>query len=244
METTDRRVLAFENWRKQRAESLTGPLGNLALRETRWLTAYDTLTAEEAGANEPETVTVTKIEREHIVTGEPERGLRFWDAHSPAIQAFQGIKTFDFDPSWILRGTFEPAPEGRTIPFEHLRDNGLSRELVVPGDIHVNIAGAQYNLSAYDDDGRLLITFADLTNKETDPESKTYPAGRFLFVDWADGSDRARGGEVILDFNRAFIPPCGFSDAFNCPLPPPQNRINSHIRAGEIKMLTSQPQDH
>ncbi len=240
----DPRIVAFEQWRKQRADFLTSPFGNLALRETRWLNDDDMLTAEEAAKDEPATVKVTSVQREHILTGEVERGLRFWDSQSTAIQSFEGIRTFDFDPSWILRGTFEPAPEGRTIPFEHLRDNGLSRELAVPGDIHVTIDGKQYNLSAYDDDGRLLITFADLTNKEDDPDSKTYSAGRFLFVDWAEGSDAVHGGDVILDFNRAYIPPCGFSDAFNCPLPPPQNRINSHIRVGEIRMLTSQPQDH
>jgi uncharacterized protein (DUF1684 family) len=229
----------FEKWCKARAASVVGPLGNLALRETRWLTENETLTPAEAAKTEPATVTVTSVEQVNLLTGLKERGLRFWDSQSEAIKAFQGISTFEFDPAWILVGTFQRAPEGRTIPFEYLRDNGLTRELAVPGDIHVGIHGKQYNLSAFDDDGSLLLAFGDLTNTHPDLSLRTYPAGRFLFLDWAPGSDSIRGGDVILDFNRAFIPPCGFSDAYNCPLPPPQNRIDTEIKAGEVRILTS-----
>jgi uncharacterized protein (DUF1684 family) len=29
------------------------------------------------------------------------------------------------------------------------------------------------------------------------------------------------------------VPPCGFSFAYNCPLPPPQNRLKVRVHAGE-----------
>jgi uncharacterized protein (DUF1684 family) len=238
---TDTAQEEFEKWRKARAASVVGPLGNLALVETRWLTENQTLTPAEAAKAEPATVTVTSVEQVNLLTGLKEPGLRFWDSQSEAIKAFQGISTFDYDPAWVLTGTFQRAPEGRTIPFEHLRDNGLARELAVPGDIHVAIQSKQYNLSAFDDDGTLLLAFGDLTNSHPDEDLRTYAPGRFLFVDWAPRSDSIRGGEVILDFNRSFIPPCGFSEAFNCPLPPPQNRINALITAGEIRILASLP---
>ncbi len=231
------RELEFETWRKERSASLITPLGHLALIETRWLAEDETLTAEEAAKSEPASVRVTSVDRRNILTDTKERGLRFWDSQSDAIKTFQGISTFPFDPAWIIRGIFKRAPEGRTIPFEHLRDSGLTRELAVPGDIHVTIDGRDYNLSAFDDDGELLLVFADHTNLHQDPRFRTYPSGRFLFVDWAAGSDAVSGGEVVLDFNRAIIPPCGFSDAYNCPLPPPQNRIATEITAGEIEIL-------
>jgi uncharacterized protein (DUF1684 family) len=234
----------FEKWRRARSTSVVGPVGNLALRETRWLTENETLTVAEAAKTEPPTVTVTSVEQVNLLTSVKERGLRFWDSQSEAIKNFQGISTFDFDPAWVLTGTFQRAPEDRTVPFEHLRDNGLARELAVPGDIHVAIHGKQYNLSAFDDDGTLLLAFGDLTNSHSDLSVRTYSPGRFLSVYWVPGSDSIRGGEVILDFNRAFIPPCGFSDAYNCPLPPQQNRIDVEIRAGEIRILTSLPPAH
>lgn len=46
--------------------------------------------------------------------------------------------------------------------------------------------------------------------------------------------ERAPGGDTVtLDFNRAFVPPCGFSVQYNCPLPPPQNRLHLPVPAGE-----------
>ena len=41
------------------------------------------------------------------------------------------------------------------------------------------------------------------------------------------------GAMLKLDFNRAVVPPCGYSDAFNCPLPPTENRFPFPIRVGE-----------
>ncbi len=35
----------------------------------------------------------------------------------------------------MIEATFTPVSGERTIPFEHIRDNGLTRDLVVPGDI-------------------------------------------------------------------------------------------------------------
>lgn len=57
--------------------------------------------------------------------------------------------------------------------------------------------------------------------------SPTGPA-RFLFVRRTDDESR-----VVLDFNQAFVPPCGFSDQYNCPMPPRQNRFHLPVEAGE-----------
>ncbi len=220
----------FNAWKLSRFTSVTSPLGNLALIETRWLGEGERKDDAEVGL--PETVQVTELQRKNITTGEPERGLRFWDSKSEGILKFKEISTFPFDPSWVIRGRFNPAPAGRTVPFEHLRDNGLSRPLTVPGDIDIEISGEHYQLHAFDDGGKLLLTFADATGHSKVASEKTYLPGRFLFVQKADGD------EVILDFNRAFIPPCGFSYAYNCPLPPPQNIIKAAIRAGEIQIVS------
>lgn len=222
---------AHEEWKAARIAAVTAPQGNLALIETRWLDPLDATTAAEAAADLPETVTVTELTRRHLTTGEPERGLRFWDSASPGNRAFEGIETFPYDPAWRLTGTFTPVDGGRAVPYEHLRDNGLRRELPVPGDLAVTIDGTDYALDAFDDGGTLLLVFGDPTNRSADSATKTYGPGRFLFVQDDSGSEGAR--EVVLDFNRAFVPPCGFSDQYNCPLPPLSNRIATPVLAGE-----------
>ena len=219
----------YAAWRAWRLASVASPTGNLALIETRWLSDDDDTTTEQALAGQPETVSATELSRRDLDTGEPERGIRLWDAASPAIRAFETIEAFPFDPSWVVEATFAPVGEERTIPFEHIRDNGLTRDLVVPGDITFERDGVAYTLSAFDDDGTLLLVFGDPTNGADGPDG-TYASGRFLFVT-RDG-DRA-----VLDFNRAFVPPCGFSDQYNCPLPPRNNRFAVPVTAGEKRVV-------
>ncbi|MFC9408366.1 DUF1684 domain-containing protein [[Kitasatospora] papulosa] len=213
----------WDAWRAERHRALTSPTGNLALVETRWAPAGEELDVDEARAGRPGTVTVTTLRRTDLVTGEPEHGLRLWDADAPAIRHFDRVDAFPYDPAWVLEASYTPVPGARRIAFEHIRDNGGSRDLVVPGDITLTVDGRAYTLSAFDDDGTLLLVFGDPTNGDT-----TYGAGRFLFVRRTDDESR-----VVLDFNQAFVPPCGFSDQYNCPMPPRQNRFHLPVEAGE-----------
>jgi uncharacterized protein len=228
-ETVDRARAGWDAWHAGRLRGVAAPTGNLALVETRWLAPGDETTAEQALEGRPATVTATELSRRNLDTGEPERGIRLWDAQSPAIRAFEGIDVFPFDPSWVIEATFTPVADYRTIPFEHIRDNGLTRDLVVPGDIAFERDGVSYTLSAFDDDGTLLLVFGDPTNG-ADGEDGTYASGRFLFVE-------RDGDRVVLDFNRAFVPPCGFSDQYNCPLPPRNNRFPVAVTAGEKRVV-------
>lgn len=194
-------------------------MGNLALVETRWLSADE----DAATAQQPAGVLVTTIQRRQALTGEVERGIRIWDAQSPAIRHFSTIDVYPFNPDWVIEARFVASARPRLVPFEHLRDNGMTRDLAVPGDILFTLDGVDYALDAFDDDGTMLLVFGDQTNG-----TDSYAAGRFLHV--AGGSDDDR---VVLDFNQAFVPPCGFSGQYNCPLPPRQNRFARPIEAGE-----------
>jgi uncharacterized protein (DUF1684 family) len=213
----------WETWRADRLAGIVAPTGNLSLVETRWLEPDDQQSPQDALAGQPPTVTATALDRRDINTGQPEHAIRLWDAQSPAIQHFVTIDAFPFNPDWVIEATFTPVPGDRVIPFEHLRDNGGTRDLVVPGDITFTRDGIAYALHAFDDDGTLLLVFGDPTNGH-----ETYGAGRFLVVPREPGSDR-----VVLDFNRAYVPPCGFSAHYNCPLPPRQNRFTEPVTAGE-----------
>ena len=213
------------HWQAERRTAVTSATGNLALVETRWTGERPDLDAEQRAA--ADTVTVTPIERTNIETGVAEHGLRVWDADSPAIRAFDRIDTYEYDPAWVLEGHFTPVSGERRVSFEHIRDNGGTRDLVVPGDIRLELDGHEYTLAAFDDGGTLLLVFGDQTNG-----SETYGSGRFLFVELRDDE-----GSVVLDFNRAFVPPCGFSAQYNCPLPPASNRFPLPIRAGEKNVV-------
>ncbi len=153
--------------------------------------------------------------------------LRVWDSQSEGIREFGSIDAYPYNPDWVITATFTENPAGTTMGFEHLKDNGKTKDQVIPGEITFEKDGAAYNLAAFKAGRALQLVFADATNGVD-----TYSVGRFLFV--APNAD----GTITLDFNRAVLPPCAFSYNFNCPLPPKQNRFQIAIEAGEKNVLT------
>jgi uncharacterized protein len=152
--------------------------------------------------------------------------LRVWDAQSEGIQEFGRIDAYPYDPEWVVTAAWSENPDGTTVGFEHTSD-GKTREEVVPGSIRFTRDGVDYDLAAFKAGRALQLVFADATSG-----ADTYSVGRFLFV--APNAD----GTITLDFNRAVLPPCAFSYAFNCPMPPKQNRFPVPIEAGEKQVLS------
>lgn len=161
-----------------------------------------------------------------IASSEGSYALRVWDANSESIQNFGGIDVFPYNQEWVIKAVFTEIPGGMTMGFEHLKDDGKTRDEVIPGEITFSKDGVGYNLAAFKAGRALQLVFADATSGVS-----TYSVGRFLYV--APNPD----GSITLDFNRAVIPPCGFSYNFNCPLPPKQNRFAVAIEAGEKHAL-------
>lgn len=215
----------WELWHARRLALVTSATGSLALIQTRWQSGDQAITLEDALAGQPTTVIVTKEKRTDFDGNVIAQGIRLWDSNSQGIQSFETIQTYPFDPAWVFDGVFIPYSESRAVPFEYVREVPGLRNLSVPGEIRVRIVDTEYSLDAFDDEGTLILAFADSTN-----ETETYPAGRFLVLPKDANSNR-----VVLDFNRAYVPPCGFSIAYNCPLPPPQNRLKVSVLAGEKK---------
>ncbi|MDO9590717.1 MAG: DUF1684 domain-containing protein, partial [Microcella sp.] len=148
--------------------------------------------------------------------------LRVWDAQSEGIQNFGVIDAFDYDPAWVITGTFREIEGGTVVGFEHLKDDGKTRGEVVPGEIRFTYEGVEYDIAAFKAGRALQLVFADATNG-----GDTYSVGRFLFI--APNAD----GSITLDFNTAILPPSAFSYDCNCPLPPKQNRFPFRVEAGE-----------
>jgi len=104
---------------------------------------------------------------------------------------------------------------------------GTVTEETSPGALVFEIKGKTFGLDPVAEPGasRFFIIFADETSGK-----ETYGAGRFLYID-GPGED----GTTIIDFNKAYNPPCAFSEFATCPLPPSQNRLAVRITAGEKK---------
>lgn len=228
-----------EEWIRSRHDYVTAPQGPLSLVLTHWSAAgappVDEATAREG---QPDTAVFTRLRRDDIETGAPQEGYRIWRQDSPAQQAFERIEYYDYDPAWIIEGRFELVDEERVVPFEHIKDAGATRGLPVSGDLVFEVDGTEYRLNAFDTNyggtWKLQLVFGDRTNG-----AESYGAGRFLFLDHPAADRELAAGDSIpitIDFNRAIVPPCGFSNQMNCPLPPLQNRLPFPLRAGERRV--------
>jgi uncharacterized protein (DUF1684 family) len=158
-----------------------------------------------------------------VVLRQGRHGLRVFD-HARA-GAVETVDTFDQSPTWALEGEFTPLPEASTIPFSFELDPE-PRDLPVPGTVSFELAGTHVETTPFLDVGGLQLVFADLTTGK-----ETRPPCRFLYIEPPD--DLRSAATVTVDFNRAFLPPCSFSNEFNCPLPPPGHRFPVRVDAGE-----------
>lgn len=238
-ETTTAEPETHAEWVRARRESVTAAQGALALVLTHW-SAPGEPPVDEAVAREghPASAVFTRLQRTDIETGLTQEAYRIWRQDSPANIAFEDIERYPYDPEWVLEGRFELVDEQRVVPFEHIRDAGATRGLPVSGDLVFTVDGTEYRLNAFDTDyggtAKLQLVFGDRTNG-----AETYGAGRFLLLDHPAASGELRPGDslpITVDFNRATVPPCGFSNQMNCPLPPLQNRLPFALRAGEKRV--------
>ncbi len=149
--------------------------------------------------------------------------LRVKDANAPTRTGFLGIDYFDADPSWRFNARFEPHPPGKTIQIASVINT--IDPMMNPGKVVFEKNGKTYSLEAVDEgdgSGELFLIYADHTNGKS-----TYAAGRFLYA------DPPKNGMTVVDFNKSYNPPCVFTHYATCPLPPPENRLDLTIDAGE-----------
>ena len=149
-------------------------------------------------------------------------GVRVKDSEAEARKKFHGIPTYPVSAAWRIEGRFEPANPPRKVTVPNVL--GTVEEQSSPGTIVFTVNGQEHRLEPVQEPGatQLFIIFGDLTNR-----TDTYGAGRFLYT------DPPKDGKVVLDFNRAYNPPCAFTAYATCPLPPPQNRLKLRVEAGE-----------
>ena len=148
--------------------------------------------------------------------------VRVKDSQSEARREFHGLEYFPIDPSWRIEARFEPYDPPRPISVPNVLGHQDTEKS--PGALVFERAGQTYRLDPVLERGETdyFVIFGDATNGK-----ETYGAGRFLYV------KPPVDGKTIIDFNKAYNPPCVFTDYATCPLPPAQNRMKVRVEAGE-----------
>lgn len=148
--------------------------------------------------------------------------LRVKHADAPSRLGFTRLEYWPAQQSWQVAGRFLPHPPGKTLPIANII--GTIDATPNPGVVEFEHGGGAYRLEALDGGkGALFLVFADRTNGHG-----SYGAGRFIDVPAPTAQ-----GEVVIDFNRAYNPPCAFTAYATCPLPPLENRLDLKVDAGE-----------
>lgn len=149
--------------------------------------------------------------------------IRMRDLNSQYRREFTGLHYFPIQESY--RVTAKWVPERKQIPILNIL--GMTEPMDSPGHAVFTLHGKEYKLTPVleePDAKELFYIFRDQTAGK-----ETYGAGRFFY------SDMPKDGKVVLDFNKAYNPPCAFTPFATCPLPPAENRLPLRIEAGELK---------
>ncbi|MCI0569169.1 MAG: DUF1684 domain-containing protein [Myxococcaceae bacterium] len=162
--------------------------------------------------------------RLHAIRRGERTGIRVRDSEAEARRTFHGIPTYPAQAKWRVEARLEPAKEARMLQVPTVM--GTVEPMPSPGTLVFQLDGKEYRLDPALEGNQLFVIFADETNR-----TDTYGAGRFLYADVPE-----KDGKVVLDFNRAYNPPCAFSKYATCPLPPKQNRLKVRIEAGEKRV--------
>ena len=154
------------------------------------------------------------------------KALRVKHAEAESLTKFGTLDYWPADSSWRVAARFVPHPPGKTIEIMDITSSRQAQPN--PGVVEFERDGATYRLEALEGaDGGFFLILADRTSGQG-----SYGAGRYLYTDAPDAD-----GRVVVDFNRAYNPPCAFTDYATCPLPPPENRLDLAVTAGEKKYV-------
>jgi len=243
---SDGYVASIEEWRKTREQNLKSDTGWLTVAGLAWLKPGRNVIELPQGATvkalevqlRDGRVTIDadgkkqepKLEKDVLQFGPVsvlviERAgryaIRMRDLNSEYRRTFTGLKWYPVKLEWRIEARFVPYDPPRRMKVPNII--GSEFEEPNPGYVEFSVKGKKLRLDPVLEGDRLFLIFKDETAAKT-----TYPPGRFLYA------DMPKDGKVILDFNKAYSPPCAFTPYATCPLPPKQNRLPIAIEAGEL----------
>lgn len=158
----------------------------------------------------------------HVIERDGKYILRLADNKSELRAGFKGRIWYPPNLAFKTSAKFIPYAPGKTIPIVNVIDEVTDEPS--PGYVEFTMKGKKYKLDAVGNDGGLFFVMRDGTAGDT-----TYRPSRFLYVEKKPEPNTP----FVLDFNRAYNPPCAFSEFTTCPLPPKQNIMPVRVEAGE-----------
>jgi uncharacterized protein (DUF1684 family) len=228
---------ALDRWHTARMRAVTAPHGIASLVATHWLgpdpqqlegldgswwldgaaIVGDDFTIDEGGEVLVGSRLLRHFRRDDAIA------LRVLDPDAGSRASVAGIDSYPPDESWVRKGRFDAAEESATLDVHEI--DGYVETERLAGTVTVEIDGTEVAFLATGPQTGMQVVFADATSGG---ESYRF---RFLSLRAEAGS-----GEIEVDFNRAYLPPCAFADFYVCPLPPAGNRLTVPVRAGEKRV--------
>ena len=173
-------------------------------------------------AGEPDVLRLAALSLQIIARGD-RLGVRVKDLQSPTRQQFKAPAWYPVRPAYRVSARFVAHAAATTITVPSVI--GIAEPMLSPGSALFELGGRELRLDPVLEPGetQLFFIFRDATSGRG-----SYGGGRFLYA------DPPKDGRIVLDFNKAYSPPCAFTPYATCPLPPAQNRLAVAIEAGEM----------
>jgi len=159
--------------------------------------------------------------RMHLIQRGNRYGMRVKDTQSLNAREFKGTEFYPLSDGYLVEATFIPYEKPKQVAIPTVI--GSNAVMDSPGELEFTLNGQKMRIQAVTEGTpELMLIIKDKTSGRS-----TYPAGRFI------DTEAPKGGHVVIDFNRAYNPPCAFTPYATCPLPPRQNVLPVAVEAGE-----------
>jgi len=158
----------------------------------------------------------------HLIERDGRYVLRLADNESLVRKSFPGCIWYPANEKYQVEAKFVPYPAGKMLSIVNVLEEVSQQPC--PGYVEFQLDGVTHKLDAIKEGEGLFFVFSDKTAGDT-----TYSSARFIDIDKQPGDNAT----LTLDFNKAYNPPCAFSDFTTCPRPPKQNVMKVRIEAGE-----------
>ncbi len=176
----------------------------------------------------PESDSPTKMEigerlKLQLVRRAGRLAVRVRDSQSELLKAFRGKRWFDIQEQYRVTARYEKFDRPKLLKITNIKGDEVDSPM--SGTLVFELQGQVLRLDAVEESpGSLFVTFRDQTSGKS-----TYGAGRFIDVKLPTDKEEP----IVIDFNKAYSPPCAWSPHTLCPLPPKQNHLPLAIESGE-----------
>jgi hypothetical protein len=149
-------------------------------------------------------------------------------------EAFRGLRVAPYDPAFRFELPLLPGGAGLERAVETGTDGVVPFVRLGTFDVPGLGSLAAWRHAGYG--GGVFVPFRDLTSGR---DGGSYGAGRYLLDTIKGAFLGAREDDdgmpvYTLDFNFAYNPSCAYDEAWACPLPGPENRLNAEVPVGEL----------